>query len=55
MKNEHLGIGSLKEEDDNYFVEDKRNGEAQKADTHWNQKIHMSPMSLLLWWLYAAL
>ena len=36
---------SLHEEDDNHVIEDKRN---DKADTCWNQKMHMPPMSLLL-------
>ena len=29
---------SLHEEGDDYVIEDKRNGKAQKADTGWNQK-----------------
>ena len=35
-------------EDDDHAIEDKRNGIAQKVDTHWNWKRHMTPVSLSL-------
>ena len=36
-------------EEDNYLIEGKRNGKAQKADICWNYKRHISPVRFLLW------
>ena len=33
----------------NHVIKNKRKGKVQKADTCQNQKMHMPPMSLLLW------
>ena len=35
--------------EDKYLIEDKRNGNAQKADSHQNDRRHILPVSLLVW------
>ena len=39
---------------DKLVIENQRKGKVQEADTRWNQKRHIPPVSLLLWHEMAA-